>query len=95
MSKHSLGDSPSGLWRVVYNADAENVTLYAERAKGWKYLLDGEGTLAHFREVAEAFTSEATAEDLRWLADTIASVETWLETCPHDLARFGQVGVSY
>ena len=94
MSKHHLGDSPSGLWTAFYMSDAENVTLYARGARMWKFVLDADASLGDFKEIAAPF-ADATRDDLLWLADTLQSVETWLETCPHDLARFGEVGVSY
>ena len=95
MAKHHLGDSPTGLFTAFYMDEAENVTFFARPAKGWKFVADEDGTLNQFREIADLFTEEATAADLRWLADTLASVETWLDTCPHDLARYGEIGVSF
>lgn len=95
MTAHSLGSSPSGLWSLAYNDDAENITYRAPKARLWKFTVDEPGTLAHFSEIAEAFAQEATPADLIWLAATLASIETWLETCPHDLATHGEIGVSY
>ena len=74
-------------------AEAENVTLYAKGAKMWKFVIDGEGTLDHFDEISAPF-GEATIADYKWLIETLQSVETWLEHCPHDLARYGAVNVT-
>ena len=94
MSKHHLTDSPSGLFKALYMEEAENVTLYATTARMWQFVLDDEAGLPQLREIVEAFP-DATHADQLWLIDTLLSVETWLETCPHDLRRFGEVGVSF
>ena len=36
-----------------------------------------------------------SAEELRFMIDTAGSVDTHLEHAPHDLARYGEVGVTY
>jgi len=94
MSKHHLSDSPSGLFTAFYMETAENVTLYARTARMWKFVLDDEAGLPQLKEITEAFP-DATHADQLWLIDTLMSVETWLEVCPHDLRRYGEVGVSY
>lgn len=92
--KHFLSDSPSGTFTAFYMSEAENVTLYARTARSWKFVLDDEVGLLQLREIVEAFP-DATNADILWLIDTLESVETWLEVCPHDLRKFGEVGVSY
>lgn len=92
---HRITTSPSGLWALDY-ADPEGVLIFsAPTARLWRFKTDEEGTLAQFLEIAEAFEGTATAADLHWLANSLASAETWLETIPHDLARYGEIGVSY
>jgi len=94
MSKHHLTDSPSGLFTAFYMSEAENVTMYARTARMWKFVLDDEAGLPQLREILDAFP-DASHADAIWLIDTLQSVETWLDTCPHDLRRYGEVGVSY
>jgi len=93
-TKHLLTESPSGLFTAYYMSTAENVTMYARTAKMWKFVLDDEAGLPQLKEIAEAFP-DATHADFIWLIDTLESVETWLEVCPHDLRRYGETGVSY
>ena len=92
--KHHLTDSPSGAFTAFFMSEAENVTLFSSAARMWKFVLDDEAGLPQLREILEAFP-DATHADMLWLIDTLQSVETWLEVCPHDLRRFGEVGVSY
>jgi len=92
--KHHLTESPSGILSASYLSDAENVTLYSPTARMWKFVLDDEAGLPQLREIVDAFP-DATHADILWLIDTLQSVETWLEVCPHDLRRYGEIGVSY
>lgn len=95
MSTHLIGRSPSGLIDLHYQTKAENLAFTMRGAKLWRFLVDSEGTLAQFREIAEAVTPEASRDDLMWIADALASAETWLDTIPHDLATYGEIGVSF
>jgi len=94
MSKHLLSTSPNGRFTAFYMSEAENVTIYDATAKMWKYVLDETGTLDQLQEIVEGPTTPNVDEFL-WLITTLQSVDDWIETCPHDLHRFGEVGVSY
>jgi hypothetical protein len=84
MRRLLLSRSPSGLLAAFWMVDGENVTIRAERAPMWKFILDPaeDPGLDAWREIAAAFP-DAGGQDLRWLAETIASVETWGEEMPY------------
>mgnify|MGYP000092827537 CR=1 FL=1 len=91
-NKHHLGDSPTGRYTAFYYSDAENVTLYDATARMWKYMLDDTGTLDQLHEIVAG--QQPDSADMMWLIETLMSVETWLEHAPHDLATYGEIGVT-
>jgi len=95
MTKHHLTDSPSGRFTAFYMAGAENVTIYDRTAKMWQFVLDETGTLDQLDEIVNAGGARVIQADIVWLISTLQAVDDWLETCPHDLRKFGEVGVSY
>lgn len=90
-----IGSSPSGLLTIWYNTDTETLVFTMRGARMWRFLVDSEGTLDQFAELAEAAMPQASAADLMWICDCLRAAEIWLETCPYDLARFGEIGVSF
>lgn len=83
-----LTRSPTGLFSAFWMTEADNVTIRAPRAPMWKFILDPaeDPGLDAWREIVQAFP-DAGGQDLRWLAETIASVEHWSETMPYELAQ--------
>ena len=93
-NKHHLSDSPSGRFTAFYYSDAENVTIYDATARLWKFVCDEAGTLDQLAEIAVDAQTPLKSDDLIWLIETLQSIETWLEHCPHDLATYGEVAVT-
>ena len=46
-------------------------------------------------ELWQLQTGLMTAPEIMAVINAAASVETWLETIPYDLAHYGEIGVSY
>lgn len=93
---HHLGDE-GRLWCWFdsrNNGDAVFLTSPSHRL--WRFhLSDRDGTeLETVRELVETFDYALTPDELRFLLDCVGSVETWQDHCPHDLARYGTVGVT-
>jgi hypothetical protein len=89
---YRLTESPSGFLSASWDDDADAIMIRDTRAAMWRYIIDEAPTLDTLDEILAGRTE--TGADMRWLIDTLRSVETWLDTCAHDLARFGEVGVS-
>ena len=91
-SKHLIGHSPSKRYSAYFMADAENVTIYDDNARLWKYVLDEAGTLEQLHEIVDG--QQPASADMMWLIEMLMSIDTWLEHAPHDLARHGEIGVT-
>jgi len=96
-NKHHLSDSPTGRFTAFYMGDDNdgNVTIYDATARMWKFVCDDAGTLDQLAEIAVNCPTPIDSGDLIWLIETLQSIETWLETCPYDLAKYGEVGISF
>lgn len=90
---HLLGTSEGGRLSAFYS-EGGSVILRDRAHKMWKFVLDEPATLGNLREVIGE-DANYTPQEVLWLIDTLMCVETWLETCLHDLHRYGEVGVSF
>lgn len=94
---HQLGEA-GRFWCWFDNReDGDAVFLTSPLHRFWRFhLSDHSGSeIDTLRELLEAFDFATSSAELQFLLDCIQSVETWQETCPDDLARFGEVGVSF
>jgi len=93
--RHRLHGSPSGRFSAYYMSEAENVTIFDSEAKMWKFVLEEDATVEQLSELVGTNPDTISCADVLWMIDTVMSIDTWLEVCPHDLERYGQTGVSY
>lgn len=83
----------AGRFVCRWHQASEVIELRSEVNRLWKYQLEDDAGIAELDELLMTF-NDLTTDEMRFLVGCIRSVETWLEHCPHDLAEFGQVGVS-
>ena len=94
-NKHHLSDSPTGRFSAFFMGEDGNVTILDNTARSWSFVLDENGTIDQLAEITDRpDRSDIDADDIRWLIHIFQSVETWLDHAPHDIARYGGVGVT-
>lgn len=93
-NKHHLTNSPNETLTAFYLSDAQHVVIYAHSAPMWRFVLESNGGIPELREVLESHPN-LTVSDVLWLMDTMNNIDTWVEICPQDLSRYGQVGISF
>ena len=81
-----------GFW---WHEEGNSVKLFATSAKNWQYVFDEEGTTDQLSEILEAFDWSVDPEELQLLVQCMRSIDSWLEWCPSDLHRYGEVGVTF
>jgi len=90
MSKHHWSDC--GRFTAHFHDD-KDVIVVTSSARMWRFVLDAETGVAELAELVDTF-DDMTAEELRWMVNLVASVETIIEHAPHDLQRYGEIGVT-
>ena len=94
MTMHTL--SESGRFTALWDDEAEGVVFHW---KG-KFLFAGTvepdaGTISDMLDDCHQIDKKPPrAREIRAMIEASASLETWLEHCPHDLHHYGQVGIT-
>jgi len=89
-----------GGFSFKWQADADSVTLFHAMVPDFRMDYYGDMTLADVESVLTMMLARGVphlmdATAWRFLVERGQCIETWLDTAPHDLARYGEVGVSY
>lgn len=91
---HALGSA--GRFHVWFdNRSAGHVFLTSPSHRHWRFHIEPDAVISSLDELLAQFDYQLSADELRLVVSAFQSCEDWLETCPYDLAKFGEVGVSY
>ena len=82
-----------GRYAAFWHEDTETITIFCADHKLWKFVLDCDAGLSDLDELTNH--PGMTVDEIRWCIHIAASVETILEHAPHDLHRYGAVGVTF
>lgn len=82
-----------GRYSAHYADSAELIEVTAADAPLWKFQLDTDADLSTLAELVDA-CPEADADELRFMIELATSAATIIEHAAHDIARYGEIGVT-
>ena len=82
-----------GRFAFYWDIDEQCVALFVDDQEFRCF--DEQGTLSNLEEVLEAYHDKMDVTDVVFLTACFQCIETWLDHAPYDMAKYGEVGVSF